>query len=336
MDDEIRRRWRESAERSRERRTSRRARVAPARRRIARAGFAVGALLVLGAAIRLGAPGDAAPPQAVAAGDRTPSIPVLAEVGLKPRPASGERRARPREPQVVPGSDAIRAASDFANGRSGLVSFALIDSEGRLRGRDIDRQYSSASVVKAMVLAAELRRLAAEGADVDGTTASLLKAMITYSDNEAADAMYYRVGDAGLHEVAKRAGMTGFTIAGYWGNAQITAADMARFFGDLDRMLPQRHREFGQSLLGSVIESQSWGMPAAAGERWAARFKGGWLPDHALVHQAAELREVGGPREIAVAILTDEQPSHAYGIETVEGVAARLLEPSPARDRARR
>jgi hypothetical protein len=100
---------------------------------------------------------------------------------------------------------------------------------------------------------------------------------------------------------------------------------MARFFGDLDRMLPERFREFGQSLFGSVIESQSWGIPVAAGDRWAARFKGGWLPDHALVHQAAELREVGGPREIAIAILTDEQPSHAYGVETVEGVAARLL-----------
>jgi hypothetical protein len=44
------------------------------------------------------------------------------------------------------------------------------------------------------------------------------------------------------------------------------------------------------------------------------------------VHQAAELRERGGPRELSLAILTDEQPSHDYGVETLEGVAARLLE----------
>ena len=74
-----------------------------------------------------------------------------------------------------------------------------------------------------------------------------------------------------------------------------------------------------------MIESQSWGIPAAAGERWAVRFKGGWLPDHALVHQAAELRERDGARELAIVVLTDEQPSHDYGVETVRGVAERLL-----------
>ena len=79
--------------------------------------------------------------------------------------------------------------------------------------------------------------------------------------------------------------MRGFTIAGYWGTAQLTAADMARFFGDLDRMLPRRHRVYGKGLLGSVVETQRWGIPAAAGDRWAVRFKGGWLPDHALAHQ---------------------------------------------------
>ena len=48
--------------------------------------------------------------------------------------------------------------------------------------------------------------------------------MITISDNDAADAIYDRVGDAGLIAVAERAGMTRFTVAGYWGNAQIAAA----------------------------------------------------------------------------------------------------------------
>ena len=149
--------------------------------------------------------------------------------------------------------------------------------------------------------------------------------MIRYSDNEAADAVYARVGDEGMHAVAERAGMTGFTIAGHWGNAQITAGDMARFFAELDEMFPRRHTKYAQSLLASVIPSQSWGIPVAAGEEWAARFKGGWLPEKALVHQAAELRERGGPRQLSMAILTDEQPSHGYGVETLEGVAARLL-----------
>ena len=143
--------------------------------------------------------------------------------------------------------------------------------------------------------------------------------MITISDNGAADTIYNRVGDAGLNAAAKRAGMTQFTVAGYWGNAQIAAGDMARFFGDLDRQFPRRFREYAKGLLGSITESQRWGVPAVAGDRWAVRIKGGWLPDHALVHQAAELREREGARSLAIVVLTDEQPSFTYGVETVEG-----------------
>jgi hypothetical protein len=152
--------------------------------------------------------------------------------------------------------------------------------------------------------------------------------MITSSDNEAADTIYARVGDEGMHEVAGLVGMTGFEIAGHWGNAQVTAQDMARFFAELDDVFPRRYTPYAQTLLASVIETQSWGIPAVAGDRWAARFKGGWLPDHALVHQAAELRERDGNRELSIAILTDEQPSHGYGVATVREVAARLLSSS--------
>ncbi|MDQ3571854.1 MAG: class A beta-lactamase-related serine hydrolase [Actinomycetota bacterium] len=256
------------------------------------------------------------------------SIPVFEGFGFKPDrdPAS----ALPGDlgpPATVPSGPALDAASAYATKRGGLISFATIDSAGRLRGHHADRQYAAASVIKAMVLAAELGRLKETHTPIDANTDSLLTAMITRSDNAATDVIYDRVGDAGLHAIAERAGMTGFDISGYWGNAQITAADMARFFGALDRMLPRGHREYGQGLLGSVIPSQSWGIPEAAGSSWAARFKGGWLPGHALVHQAAELRERNGPREISLVVLTDEQPSFEYGIQTVRGLARRLLTP---------
>ncbi len=237
----------------------------------------------------------------------------------EPVPFTAER------PGATPAPGEIRSASDYAAARSGLVSFATVDSLGRLRGRDVDRLYPGASVVKTMVLAAELHRLVEAGDPIEPATRSLLNAMIRFSDNDAADAIYARVGDAGLVAVAERAGMTGFTIAGHWGNSQVTAADMARLFAELDRLLPHRYREFGLGLLGSVTAAQAWGIPAAAGDRWAVRFKGGWLPDKALVHQAGELRQRGGLREISIAVLTDDQPSHGYGVATVRGVAGRLL-----------
>ncbi|MGH2988153.1 MAG: serine hydrolase [Solirubrobacterales bacterium] len=233
---------------------------------------------------------------------------------------------RPRA--KIPSAAALRDAWTHAQRRAGVVSFAVIDTEGKLRGRDENRRYAAASVVKAMLLAAEIRRLKHAGSGIDSTTDRLLTAMITRSDNDAADSIYGRVGDAGLFGVAKRAGMKRFEVAGHWGNAQITAADMARFFGDLDRVLARRHREYAKGLLGSITGSQRWGIPEAAEPKWAVRFKGGWLPDHALAHQAAELRERDGPRELSMAVLTDDQPSHGYAIETVRAVAERLLRPS--------
>lgn len=205
------------------------------------------------------------------------------------------------------------------------MSFAVVDSAGRMHGLDERRLYSSASVVKAMLLAAELRRLKQAGEPLDPETAALLEAMITVSDNGAADAIYARVGDAGLTAVAKRVGMRDYTVAGYWGNSQISATDVALMFADLDRAFVRRDREYAKGLLGSIVAEQSWGIPAVAGKRWAVRFKGGWLPDNALVHQAAELRERSGSRELAIVVLSDSQPSFDYGIDTVEGVAAKLL-----------
>jgi beta-lactamase class A len=226
---------------------------------------------------------------------------------------------------AVPSASALRNAWSFARRRGGQVSLAVVDTRGRLRGRDAGRRYVSASVVKALLLAAELRRLRRDGLPLDAGTRELLKAMITRSDNKSADAIYERVRDAGLVEVARSAGMRRFTVAGYWANAQVTAADLARLFSRLRRLLPRPHRRTALGLMASVVREQRWGVPRAAAGRWTAYVKGGWRATGRgeLVHQAAWLRD--GSRHLAVAILTDAQPSRIYAIHTVRGVADRLL-----------
>jgi hypothetical protein len=169
--------------------------------------------------------------------------------------------------------------------------------------------------------------------------------MVTASDNPAADAIYARVGDTGLEQLARRAGMRSFAVVpGFWGGEQITAADMARFYFRLERNLPVRHRRYGLHLLASVVESQRWGAPAAAGRRWQVYFKGGWRPANwpdgggtsgPVTHQAALLLHrcrgwpaFGGQR-LAIAILTEQDP-YPTGIESVEEVARRLLSRPPS------
>jgi hypothetical protein len=259
---------------------------------------------------------------------RDDAIPARDQAVAPARPggAPEPRRVRPRPPPAMPSVSAMREAWRFARRRGGQVSFAVVDTKGVTRTRDGGRLYVSASVVKAMLLVAELRRLREQGLPVDPVTHELLEAMVTYSDNDAADSIYARVGDPGLVAVAEAAGMRRFTVAGYWGNAQVTAADLAHLFSRLPRLLPRPYRQTGLGLLASVIPEQRWGLPRAARGSWTVYFKGGWRATERgeLVHQAARLKD--GRRELAIAVLTDAQPSQLYAIHTVRGIANRLLQ----------
>jgi beta-lactamase class A len=204
-----------------------------------------------------------------------------------------------------------------------------------VRGLDEDRQFSSASVSKSLLLAAELRRVREEDESLDEGTRSLLEAMITYSDNDAASSVYSLVGDEGMERVAEDAGMRSFEVTpGYWGGAQVTAADLALFFAGLDRNLRGRHRDYAKGLLANITSTQRWGIPEAAGPEWRVYFKGGWRPpgttenSGSVTHQAALLRHRTG-RAIGLAVLTDLSPGEtSYGV--IEGITERLLADSPA------
>jgi Beta-lactamase enzyme family len=263
---------------------------------------------------------------------RKPRAAPIAQFSIAPPFLGTALVVEEEEEAPIPRVRSLARAWRFARARGGEVSIAVVDSAGRLRGRRAGKRYISASVVKAMLLVAELRRLRASGESLDADSAGLLDAMITLSDNDAADAIYERVGDAGLLEVARRARMRRFGAHGYWANSEITAADMARLFARMPRLLPRRFRRAGLRMLAGVVEEQRWGIPEVAEPRWTVFFKGGWRSTGTgeLVHQVALLRRRGGHR-IAIAVLTDGQPSHDYGVGTVQGAARRLLRAGPQR-----
>jgi beta-lactamase class A len=219
----------------------------------------------------------------------------------------------------------VRSALSFARRRSGRISFAVIDEGGRLRGSGVNRRYHSASVVKAMLLVAYLRRPGVRDRPLGGASRALLDPMITHSDNIAATKVRNIVGNPGLAALARRVGMRHFATARSWGDSLITPADQARFFFRIDRYVPARHRDYALGLLSHVVGWQRWGIPPARPPGWTIHFKGGWRRDagRRLVNQVALLRHVD--RRVAVAILTDQDPSHDYGTETIRGVATRLL-----------
>jgi hypothetical protein len=227
-----------------------------------------------------------------------------------------------------PWAKRINAAERYADGRAGVVSFAVVGEDGKLRGDHVDRAHNSHSVVKAMLLAAYLRLPNVRDRSLTGADRDLLAPMIRRSHNGRATAVYNRVGAAGLYSLARDAGMDHFRTQAVWGLSQITARDQARFFSRFERYVPERHRDFAMRLLTRIVDRQRWGIPPVAPDGWTLHFKGGWAPASSDggrwgVNQVMLLRKA--PRRFALAILTRYQPSKQYGIRTLRGVAGRLL-----------
>jgi hypothetical protein len=229
---------------------------------------------------------------------------------------------------VVPDRAAVRRAARWLATRRGRAAFAVLDDHGALSGLHPRARFLSASLTKAMILVAFLRRANATRDQPSPAELLSLGYMIRLSDNASADSIFRRVGPAGLREVARRSGMRDFSVGADWANATVTPADQARLFLSLDGLVPPRFLPLARELLETVSPLHSWGIPRAARPRWRTFFKGGWRPEAGaeVVHQAALVES--GARRLGIAVMTGEDPSMLYGERTIEGVARRLLEGS--------
>jgi hypothetical protein len=193
--------------------------------------------------------------------------------------------------------------------------------DGAIRGRNLDTPFRAASVTKAMLLVAVLRQAPDRALTEDET--ALLDPMITASDNDAADTVYAEVGDLGLQAVAHAAQMRHFLPVGALFESRITAADQARLFLRIDRLVPSRHRAYARQLLHGIVGPQWWGIATAARARhFTVQFKSGWRKG--IEHQVALLERFG--KRLSVAVLTSGE-APATGRATEAGIAARVLAP---------
>lgn len=222
----------------------------------------------------------------------------------------------------------IQAAIRYAHRRTGDIAFA-VRMPGAFYGYRPDHQEWSASVLKAMLMAAYLDMPSVAGRHLNSQDTSLLYPMITMSDNNAANRVDVIVGNSRLSALAARVGMHSFVPAApIWGESLITARDQTRFFLHIDSYVVPRHRAYAMYLLNHITPSQRWGIGEVAPRGWKLYFKGGWGSGTGLIdHQVALFTR--GCSRFSVAVLTMDDGSHDYGKETLRQMFQILLRRLP-------
>src|SRR5580658_11003487 len=252
---------------------------------------------------------------------------------------------------AVPSASAVAASSAicWSSSHASLAAGLSRDIESALRGRvsavavgvedpgeglqcwlNASEHFDSASVVKVTILGALLYRTQAWHKSLTRTEVAQARAMITESDNDAASDLWTDVGRSFLQHFLDLAGMT-HTFLGpgiYWGLTQITAADEMRLLRLLvtkNTVLDTSSRDYALGLMAEVIPSQRWGVTAGAPRGLTAHVKNGWLPlaTHGWrIHSIGDFTGRGGGYSIVV--LTQDNPSMSYGIDTIEAIAKEI------------
>jgi beta-lactamase class A len=260
--------------------------------------------------------GSAAVPFLIPAASATASAPAASAsvCGSSSHPALAARLTRD-----------IQAAH---RGRVSTVAVAVDDpGNGLVCWLNGAGHFDSASVVKVIILGSLLRKAEEQRRYLTAREDSLATAMITQSDNNAASALWAELGRSYIQHFLNLAQMrqTALGPGGYWGLTQITAHNevlLLRLLLHTNPVLDTASRNYALNLMARVIPSQRWGVPAGAPARLTVHVKNGWLPrtTHGWrIHSIGCFTGRGGGYSIVV--LTQDNPSMAYGIATIEAIA---------------
>ncbi|AXT84018.1 hypothetical protein C6I20_01620 [Aeromicrobium sp. A1-2] len=219
------------------------------------------------------------------------------------------------------GLDAIDADGKFA------VAVLDIDSgESLTYGEEA---FDTASIVKVDILAALLWQHQQAGTSLSATERAQAAAMIQYSDNASATALFNAVGGrSGLELFNESIGLEDTVVGsnGSWGLTQTTATDQIRLlqvvFG-AESVLTADSQAYEQSLMSGVVHEQVLGVSAAADDPDDAALKVGYLQRSATglwdVTSIGQIKADG--RTYLVAVLTDGSPSLESGVDLADQVA---------------
>ena len=213
-------------------------------------------------------------------------------------------------------------------GRSSIVGLAVDDRVTGITCKFHPHwHFDSASVVKVTILSALLRKLQQEHRGLTGEQRELATQMITLSDNDAATALWNETGRYALQHFLNLAAMkeTYLGPGGYWGLTQITAHDemtLLQLLTSKNPVLTTASRDYVLGLMARVVSYERWGVPAGAPTDVTVHVKNGWLPQPTLGWRINSIGSFSGHgADYMIVVLTDNNPTMAYGVDTVQGIA---------------
>jgi hypothetical protein len=218
---------------------------------------------------------------------------------------------------------------DALRGRPGYQAVSVYDAVTQVSCYvNSSQHFSSASIVKTIILATLLRWHQQTGTPLSATEKKEATLMITQSDNDAATYLWDEVGMDRLQDFLDAAKMNETELGqdGYWGLTQVTAHDEMVLLELLDEpnpVLDSASRGYALGLMSQVISAQRWGTPYGAPDDVTVHVKNGWLADP-LWHVnslGVFTGKDGTDKNYLIAVLTDGNPTEQDGIDTIQNVA---------------
>lgn len=236
------------------------------------------------------------------------------------------------------------AAGHLVAMSGGAVTLAIaLPGQGIVYAANSDTRLPLASVAKLLIMLTLLDQTMTPPRDLSDNERVLLNAMITASDNDAADELWDEIGGgAGVRSFLSRADIMGVTLSpdDDWGDTAASGETFAVLLARLvtgDLLDPPR-RTLALDLMSHVIPDQHWGVTALAGDLVSGDvtvgIKNGWYPDDDgwRVTSAGVVVPGAGGQPYTIAVFTGGQPDLDSGIAIIEAISrviATALGPYP-------
>jgi hypothetical protein len=183
----------------------------------------------------------------------------------------------------------------------------------------------TASTLKVDILATLLTQAQAAGRTLTPSEQALAVPMIEDSLDSAADALWGRLGPAAVGAFERAAGMTDTIPAtdGVWGTTTTTALDrlaMIRTLVQPNDLLSDASRSYVLNLMEHINPQQDWGATGGVPAGVTVALKNGFaVVDGWQINTTGWVE--GDGRNYLIAVLTDQNQTEGYGIDTVNAIS---------------